>query len=128
MYAQALDYRANRMAWVEPEQAVRDGIDGRVLGILLGESRSRGADKRGSATAMQCKAVHDRDGRYAMDAEVFRSANGLVAVVQDDLFRAGDRFYLSSNGRVVPCLVTKARPGSRSSDSRSTQVLYLRLP
>ncbi len=88
---------------------------------------SSGAERRGSARTLRFRASYDRDGRYAVDAVLYQSAQGVVAVVHDDVFRPGDVFYVVMSTRVARFLIFEIRSGSRPQDARVTRVLYLHL-
>ena len=114
-------------AWVEDEERVQATVDPRTLLAVLQELPASTEERRGSARTLRFRASYDRDGRYAVDAVLYQSAQGIVAVVQDDVFRSGDVFYVVMSSRVARFVVLEIRAGSRPQDTHDTHVLYLHL-
>ncbi len=121
-------FPGRKAAWIESEEVVQVSVDRKVLGALLGAAGAMGVENRGAARPLSFQAVYDREGRHEIDAQVFRSERGLVVVVQDDLFRCEDRFYLVINGKTTTFTIREIRPATRASDQPQTRVLYLSLP
>lgn len=113
--------------WIEDEQLVRDAVEESTLQILLGTGLPKQLDRRGSATRLRFRAVYDREGRYEVEAVLLRSERGVVVIMQEDLYRPGDLFYLDMNGKVVKFIVVRARAGSRPDDGKSTRIIHLAL-
>ena len=114
-------------AWIENEERVQSTVDPRTLLAVLQETPMGQDERRGSARTLRFRASYDRDGRYAVDAVLYQSAQGIVAVVQDDVFRSGDVFYVVMSSRVARFVVLEIRAGSRPQDTHDTHVLYLHL-
>ncbi len=113
--------------WVEDVELIQSTVDRRTLVAMLHETPLNRDDRRGSARTLRFKATYDRDGRYAVDATLYQSAQGIVAVVHEDIFRTGDVFYVVMGTRVTRFMVKEIRPGCRPQDLEATQVLYLHL-
>lgn len=113
--------------WIEDEQLVRDGVDGRTLEVLLGDGLLKQLDRRGSATRLKFRAVYDTKGRYEVSAVLVRAEGGVVVVLHEDLYRPGDLFYIDMNRKIVKFTVTEVRRGSRPDDDPSTRILRLAL-
>lgn len=114
-------------AWIENEARIQSTVDPRTLLAVLQEAPLSHDERRGSARTLRFRASYDRDGRYAVDAVLYQSAQGIVAVVRDDVFRTGDVFYVVMSSRVARFVVLEIRPGSRPQDTQDTHILYLHL-
>ena len=114
-------------AWIEHEERIQSTVDPRTLLAVLREAPADAEERRGSARTLRFRASYDRDGRYAVDAVLYQSAQGVVAVVHDNLFRTGDVFYVVMSTRVARFVVLEIRHGSRPHDTGETQVLYLQI-
>ena len=113
------------VVWIEQEEVVQQGVDPRTLAVMLRSDPAHGVDLRGSARVLKFSGSYDREGRYLMQATVFRSQHGVVVVAEDDMFRAGDLFYLMVHGRSTEFTVREVRAGGRPGDAPATHILYL---
>ncbi len=111
--------------WIEQDDLVRDHVDSRVFEKILEGTLFWGVEKRGRARALKFKAFYDREGRYIMDATILQSDRGVVAVVNEDIFKVGDKFYIKMNGKITRFSINAIRKGHRPEDKPTTNILYM---
>ncbi len=110
---------------IDDDPLLPGGVDIDKLLRLLAEVSGETLDRRGTAARLRFKAFFDAAGRYECHTLLMRTDRGLAAVLHDDLYRAGDAFYLGMNGRIARFHVAHVRAGRRAGDAPSTRILYL---